>query len=340
MTIDDRPAPGIEAALDRFQAAVAANGGPDPAPPATAEELAALAEAIAPMRLPDDLVAVWRRFASDHGVLANGRALESPAGALTIWREDVWHSQPRCLLPIGYEAHGYCCIELHGPDDEAGRIWAFEDGSEDITRIADGITDLVVAVAAAWEAAAIRTSEGEFQRALIEDGRAWDELVTKAMPRWAVDGWNRLAWPARWLRLSGLDPDSVRPRGPTTTIRALLASKPTGGTVTVAGIVDGLIGAEAGSRVTLDDATEEIDVWIPAPADPFGLVRIDARIEVDLVFRGGRSQRPAFRRAHAGIVRAILGGRLGTAQNEALRLQPLLDPSTAQATGVAVRRSA
>jgi hypothetical protein len=54
----------IEDVLDDFFAAIAEQGKPAPEEPISAEDLATVAEAVAPLLLPPSLVATWRRFQS------------------------------------------------------------------------------------------------------------------------------------------------------------------------------------------------------------------------------------------------------------------------------------
>jgi hypothetical protein len=52
----------IEDMFDDFFAAIDEQGKPAPEGPISAEDLATVAEAVAPLLLPPSLVATWRRF--------------------------------------------------------------------------------------------------------------------------------------------------------------------------------------------------------------------------------------------------------------------------------------
>jgi hypothetical protein len=166
----------ISAAIDLFLDCQARHGMAAPCDPASEADLAALREAIAPMRLPEEMAVLWGRFQREEGALADGYELQSALRALEGWRFDLENMQtwPLCLLPIAYESHSFVWIELHGESDlDGGAIWEGSYGDDGITRIAPSLANLVEAVVAGWDSGFI--DKGDNSRALVEDPDGWND---------------------------------------------------------------------------------------------------------------------------------------------------------------------
>jgi hypothetical protein len=264
----------IESAIHRFTASQARLGIPAPSDPASDDDLALIAEAIAPMRLPYELVALWKRFQKEHGALAAGWELASARYALEAWQHDVDSGMgifAKCLFPIAFEYQAYKWIELHGPSDlDGGRIWEGAYDTSEVRSLTPTLRDLLICVAEGWDAGIFeyRADDGWPH---LEDYNRWHALLHERFGEpLRVDGWDRHSWPNRWKSLSGLKEELPYPPESITRIADLPAREEwlTGGVVIVEGEADGYAGG-LGARAIISDGTGQLEVWIPNASDPF-----------------------------------------------------------------------
>jgi hypothetical protein len=279
---------GIEDAIGLFLAAQARHGIPAPSNPASDDDLAAIAAAIAPMRLPFEAVALWKTFQVEHGALAAGWPLASARYALETWQYDVDSGMgifAKCLFPIAFEYQAFKWIELHGPADlDGGRIWEGAYDTSEIRSVAPSLADLIVGLVDGWDAGFFEhRADKDFSH--LQDDQAWYRLLRDRFGTpLAVDGWTRHSWPARWKSLSGLAEAAPRPSDAITRIVDLTNGTAwlDGETKTLEGYASVVIGTGLGVRALVRDATGQIEVWVPTKSDPFR--DIDAgRVQVDVV---------------------------------------------------------
>jgi hypothetical protein len=335
----------IDAAIDRYLGAASRAGVPEPDGPATDRELAAVRDAIAPLRLADDVIAMWRR-------------LQAPAmpypdwiearHALEIWREEVSGTDRRLpIFPIAYESHGFLSAGLVGDGIESV-IWSWAYDAEP-ARLR--FRTLAVAFAAAADAleAAVFVWQAEHTYLEVVDDNAWEAIVRARNQEAAADGafdpgieivdlQSPLRWPKAWQAAVGVDIGAAAARGATTTIRDFLAASAT--PATIAGTIVGLVGSSDGSRVTVDDGSGRLIVWCPAEADPYFVVRIRNVVEIDLVGpvgNAGTRSEADLDRLQAAIQEAGLRGDLAAAQRAAMPLVGFTEPGSADAVAGAVR---
>jgi hypothetical protein len=209
--------------------------------------------------------------------------------ALELWRQDAT-TWPRCLFPIAYESQQFRWIELDGPADNAGgAIWRGEYGSPEIDLVAPTLGSLLAAIADGWDAGLfVSDLEEDRPAGTIADWNGWRALLAgrfAVLP--PVNAWEPLRWPARWQTLSGLDIRDAEPQGATETIRGLKDSAPnsTRGPATIVGQIVALMGTADGSRITVDDGTAQVEVWVPVAADRFRVVRHRDTVELDVVLQ-------------------------------------------------------
>ena len=271
----------IDSAIDRLLLVAAALDLPAPLNPAGEAELDALRAAVAPLRLPDDLVRLWRRLQGGPPGMIDRLDLMPVSQAIEF---RAIHDGPNALLTMAYESQWSRFVELDDPNGAGGgAVWEGDVGDFDLREVAPSLADLVDAVATAMELGIARPYEVGGFRILQWDDAAWDRLKAERWPERRVVSALTARWPPRWLELQGLDPGDARPRGATTTIAALreLGSGWTD-TATISGTIRGLSGSAEGSGGPLDDGTGRLFVFVPPGADPFRLLQNGTPLELDV----------------------------------------------------------
>jgi hypothetical protein len=329
--------PPIEDVLDDFFAAIAEQGKPAPEEPISAEDLATVAEAVAPLLLPPSLVKTWRRFQSGDSTVLTWMPMLPALRGLELWRQEFPAS---VLFPLAYESHEFVLVELATSTTPGGALfrWAF-----DAAPAQPVFPDLETAFACAaegWRRGVLSTWESAAQDAWTRLSAAYSQAADypeHLAPYEAIDLARPLSWPRVWQEASGIDPAAAEPRGSTTTIRALRDGQ--AGSGTIAGTIAGLSGTAAGSRAVVDDGTGELVVWCPAAANPFGAIVSGQHVELDVVLTSGDEKRSSreFDALASGISTNAMAGDLAAAQAYALELGSFLDPAAADALATAAR---
>jgi hypothetical protein len=267
----------IDAAIDRLLRAVAQAGAPAPSEPASDADLEAVRAMVAPLRVPDDLQQLWRRFQEGPRGLVDTRDLLPVELAITY---APYMNQSRALLVIATGGDQHRFIELHGPDsDDGGAIWASGTFEPDMRELAPSLAALIDAIAVAWERGIVRPTD-EIRVPMVEwDEEAWERLKAELLPAGRVVGAGPSGWLPRWLAAEGLEPDDVRPQGPTASIGELLAQGGPRDPATIRGRITSVVVTTEASGVSVDDGTGEVLVYIPRDADPFGITRIGDTFE-------------------------------------------------------------
>jgi hypothetical protein len=335
--------PPIEEVLDDFFAAIAKQGKPAPEEPISAEDLATVAEAVAPLLLPPSLVATWRRFQTGESTVLTWMPMLPARHGLEMWREDFTGAMAtglRVLFPLAYESQEFLLVELATSATPGGALfrWAY-----DAAPAHPVFPDLETAFACAAEGWR-RGLLGSWEPAARDGWSRLSETCSQATgypehlaPFEAIDLARPLSWPQVWLEASGVDPAGAEPRGSTTTVRALRVGQAQSGTIV--GRIAGLAGTAAGSRVVVDDGTGELVVWCPAASDPFTAVVSGQDVELDVVLTSG-DERPSSREFDAlaaGISASATADDLAAAQAYALELGSFLDPAATDALATAAR---
>ena len=118
----------IDNALDRYLDAASRAGAPRPEGPATERDLDAVGTAIAPLKLSDDVIAMWRRFQAPQAMPHPGWI--DARSALEYWQTDVTASgRGLPIFPIAYESHSFLSAGLVGNDQESA-IWSWAYDAE------------------------------------------------------------------------------------------------------------------------------------------------------------------------------------------------------------------
>jgi hypothetical protein len=337
----------IDAAIDRYVDAVRRAGAPMPDGPASQRVLNDIRAAVAPLRLGDDVVAMWTRLQAP--LAMPYPSWLSARYAMGIWQEDTGEAVVGFpLFPIAYESHGFLSAGLVG-DPHESVIWRWAYDAEPATL---RFRTLAVAFDAASDALQQGIFEWRDEHRYLEvlDDDAWEEVIRVRNEEAAADGvfepgmtkidlQSPLTWPEAWQRACGIDVQAALPRGRTATVAEFLASSSTSATIT--GTIAGLVGGAEGSRVTIDDGTGRLAVWCPRKADPFFVVRNRESVETDVVRSPGTAggSEADLDRQHAMIQNAVVQGDMVAAQVAALRLAGFAGPESVDAIAVAVRPS-
>jgi hypothetical protein len=336
----------IEAAIDRYLESSTRAGAPAPAGPATKRDLDAIQRAVAPMIVGEDMLAMWRRLQAPP-------AMPWPnwlhaRDALDIWREDVSPSgRGLPIFPIAYESHGFLSVSLVGQGtNSAVWSWAYD---------AEPARLRFRTLAVAFEAAADAIDQGaciwrtDHRYLEVVQHPTWEAIVRARNDEALADGsatrgvesvdlQSPLSWPDAWKVAAGVDVGAAAPRGSSTTIRDLLASRST--PATIAGTIVSLMGGGEGSRVTVDDGTAQIVVWCPTGVDPYYVVRLGNLVEVDITTTPGTAGllgETEIDRLQAEIQNAALRGDMAAAQATAMPLVRFVSADSADVVAAAVR---
>ncbi len=270
----------IDAAIERLLRAIDRAGAPAPSNPASDADLEALRAMVAPLRVPDDLERLWRRFQDAPSQIID--TLELQPVDLTI-DFAPYTNQSRALLLIasGGDRHRY--VELHGAGDiDGGAVWAGGTFEPELRELAPSVAVLIDVTAVAWERGIVRPIGVVDVPRVKWDEEAWDRLKAELLPAGRVAGARPSGWLPRWLAVEGLDPRDVMPKGPTASIGTLLAQgRMVAQPATIRGRIISLATGEA-LAVTVDDGTGEVLVYVPREADRFGIIRIGETFELDV----------------------------------------------------------
>lgn len=218
-----------------------------------------------------------------------------------VHRDEFPSLAPRALFLVGSESHQCMSVELDNPFGPGGTLfeWNLVDVPfylryHELSGWLDRINELVVA--------------GQFDRRAGPNGPVlvltdphtsvpMSELPAPPTPNpvhGEVTRYERdpLKWPLHWQRLSGIEPEDVKPRGATHTIAELLASDP-GQTLeaTIAALVVDLGGFAEMTRVRVSDGTAVMAINCPASVTALGPV-MRQEFEFDVIVPAGERHVP------------------------------------------------
>ena len=254
---------------------------------------------------------------------------------------------PRLLFPVAYESHGFLFVELEDGRGKGGAVleWGYA-GSPFYVRFAalSGYVDLL----------ATMIELGEFTRherdthswVEFDPERRWEDA--QAVRLTAVQPLPRLGaareidedvrhWPEHWLASNGLTSEVRSPRGATTTVAELLRGAAAGTAVsgTIRATVTSLAGSGAGSRISVDDGTGDLDVWCPAAVSTYGPV-IRRQFEFDVVVQPNPASPPDWHPEQREAQDRALAHDLEGAQSAVMDLyaKAFQTPAAAEATAI------
>lgn len=271
----------VDSSIDRILTMAAAAGMAASANPASDDDIAALRSAVSPLRLPEDLERLYRRFQDGPPGLIDGLDLLPISEAIEFREAPEW---PKALLTIAYASHWFRLVELHGPEGTGGgAVWEVAFTDLDLREVAPSLADLLDAVATAWERGIPTPFDHDNFRTVEWDPDVWDPVKAELLPKGRVVSVRPTHWLPRWLEFEGLNPRDSVPHGATSTVAALLAA-PEAWTETaiVSGRVTSIIGTAFATSAVLDDGTGELVVYVPRAADPFRLLRVRSLLELDV----------------------------------------------------------
>lgn len=289
----------IDTSIDALCDALVAAGVDGPRGPADAALLDQVEAAIAPLRLPPQLRAFWQRIdPATLKVLAFPQPI-GPAFAYDTWkqhREEFPGLASAALILVGCESWNCMSVELDSPLGEGGALFEWRlDGSDFYLRYHQ-LSDWLDHITALLREGAYERREGVGRRVLyVRDPEAGMALAAprRPLPPHARYGdASSIArsprhWPDRWQRLSGIQPDDLKPHGATHTVAELLASNPeTRLDATIAGRVVDLGSFGSTTRARVSDGTAEIAINCPAAVTSLGPV-CGHEFEFDLVVPPG-----------------------------------------------------
>jgi hypothetical protein len=208
----------IEQALESLGAALADADVPLWQPRETSDELDALVEELAPLRVPEPVCAFWRRVDVRTLRVQPFPGFCTPEFALESWREarDAFSAfQPLALVNVGYSSHVCLSVELDCDGTEGGALfeWAVDDPYGGFRRRFNGLSEWLERLAALITSGSYRRLDGDRGPWLLVPGPDGMDTERSRVPRphpvyGAVGhfGGDILDWPAHWQRANGLRP--------------------------------------------------------------------------------------------------------------------------------------
>lgn len=342
----------IEPAVQRVSAAYRSAGSPAVARASRSVErtLLIIQEEVAPLRLPEDVVTFWR-LADPHSLqLGPYPHLTSAEFALHSWRrhEAGQRGTPRCLFPIAYESHGFLLVDIDPSGPSHGWLYYYAYGGSDFRLRHVGLAEYLDLLATMIEL-------DEYQ-VHHRDGRTWVQFdpeerwedaalvrLSQSLGEQALDAMWDISedpreWPPHWLASSGLSTTDRSPRGQDVTIAELLGTAGIAGRAsgTIHARVVSLAGGADGVRVTVHDASGELDLWCPASVCTYGPV-MRRSFEFDVVIRGAPYPPPDTSSRHAEVQRRALAGDIEGAAETVGEIYQQIFGESAAAEATAVR---
>jgi hypothetical protein len=209
--------------------------------------LGELSQAIAPWRLPRDLVTFWRSVDPDSLALAPCPRPAGPGLALRLWRGQLspdWGLAS--YFPWCYESHDYLLVELDEPSHPRGQCFSWAGGSVPVVHAFTSVAAYLDLFATMLE---LREFVHHTELGIIEfdPGRRWPDAqaVRLAATRVTPDG----PFSSQPTTVADLLGRSARGETPNGTIRARVVA---------------LAGCASGQRIEVTDGTGRLDVWCPA----------------------------------------------------------------------------
>jgi hypothetical protein len=308
-------------AIDRLKAAIARAGmGPVHAPgPEVEREIAEVAAAVAPLRLPDQLVALWRRVDAASLPCLQSPRVEPPALALQNWRDNVDAGvTPRVMFPACYESHWFLMVELEDGHGHGGAVFDWSFGA-----LAYELRHVDVDAWLNQEATVLELHQPGEDWVNYHEGDVWEQMcAVRLAAHLPILGYGHQTafvseaehWPQHWLTSNGITADNSAPRGATTTVAELLAAAAAGREVsgTIQALITTLAMNGEGQQITVDDGTGSLAVWCPRGLSPYGPVH-QRRFEFDVTVHRGRTPIQDTSAAQREVTRLALSGDLAGA---------------------------
>jgi hypothetical protein len=311
-------------AVARLRRAHAATGLCDVSAPGAEVEDAIdqIAAALAPLRLPADLVTLWRSVDPDSLTVAPCPRPAGPELSLRLWREH-FAGRPDLarFFPWCYESHDFMLVELDGPAVEGHGCFSWTAGGAPVVRTFTSVAAYVDLWATMIE---LREFTYHPQLGVLEfdPERRWSDaqLVRLAADRTGPAKGSPERQQRTFTTVANLRAAAARGESPSGVVRARVLS---------------LSGSASGARIQVTDGTGRLDMWCPASLCGNGPV-IDRRYEFDVTLRPGCPQPPDAAAALGGVERAT---RRGDIRAAVLLATPLYDrlyrtPAAAQARSI------
>lgn len=281
--------------------------------------LAEIADAIAPWRLPADLVVFWRSVDPDSLALAPCPRPAGPGLALRLWRNQLspdWGMES--YFPWSYESHDYLLVELDEPTQARGGCFSWAGGSVPVLQAFTSVTAYLDLFATMLE---LREFVHHAELGVIEfdPGRRWPDAqaVRLASSRSTIGG----PFPSAFTTVADLLQRAESGESSTGAIRARIVA---------------VAGCASGQRIEVSDGTGHLDVWCPTTLCGSGPT-IDRLFDLQVTVRPGCQQLADPSAALSQVERATRDGDLRAAITLATPLYDELFGTPAKAEATALR---
>ncbi len=288
--------------------------------------LAEVADAIAPWRLPADLLAFWRGVDTETLALAPCPRPADPRLSLRLWRSHLAVDDAlAAYFPWAYESHDFVLVELERSGVPGGGCFSWSGPGSALVQTFASVGGYVDLLATMIE---LREFTHHPQLGVLEfdPGRRWGDAQVV-----------RLAA----ARQRGLSAPAARPAAEgavITTVRSLLDRAQAGESPqgVIRARVVAVSSSASGERIQVTDGTGRLDLWCPASLCAGGPI-IERRFEFDVVLRSGCHPMADVSEDLNGVERAARNGDLRTAVGLATPLYDRLFGAPAAAQARAIR---
>jgi hypothetical protein len=246
----------------------------EPAPDDIEDQIARVADAVAPLRIPAEVAELWRQV--DPWSLTRPCFPQFSTVKFDLQGHQARHLDeqmlvPPSLFPVAYSSWQFLLVELDDDDHRGGALfdWGFAgwpyrmthrslteylEQLADFYRRADFVTVTSPAGAVSrsidyehWIAEAL----DRLHRGPVEDG--YQQPIPEFEPR---------LWPPRWVRAMGVEPEVWRVRGATAALDELAGRPEPSREIVHARFVGVPLTVEQGFRVGLDDGITQVVVAV------------------------------------------------------------------------------
>lgn len=274
--------------MERFHAALAdvvalstSLGWPvEPAPDDIEDQIARVANAVAPLRVPAEVAELWRQV--DPGSLSRPCFPQFSSVEFDLQGHQARHAEgqglvPPSLFPVAYSGHQFLLVELDDDDHGGGALfdWGFAGWPYRMTH--RSVSEYLEQLADFYRREDFRQDAGP--DGVLSRSIDYNPWITEALSRLnrgpveesyrqPIPEFEPRLWPPRWVRAMGIDPDAWRVRGATAALDQLAGRPEPSREIVHARFVGVPLTADDGFRVGLDDGTAQIVVIV---RDPSGL---------------------------------------------------------------------
>ena len=280
---------GEAVALERFREVLAdvvalstSLGWPvEPAPDDVEDQIARVADAVAPLRVPAEVAELWRQvdpLSLARPCFPQFSSVEFDLTGHQTRNSDDELLMPPSLFPVAYSSWSFMLVELDDVEHLGGALFDWAYAGSPYTMTHRSLTEYLAQLADFYRREDFRqvTGPGGAVTRVID----YDRWIAAALDRLhdgpiepgyeaPIPEFEPRLWPARWVRALGVDPEVWRIRGATAALNQLGRRPEPSREIVHARFVGVPFTVDDGFRVSLDDGTTQGVVLVRDPTSLF-----------------------------------------------------------------------